>query len=78
MKKADMILRSSAIFTGLSKEPISGFVAVSGNKILAVWMYTASSPDIFSQLQDGISVIALLQSRYSMKLPNTPQSLEIM
>lgn len=36
MKKADMILRSSAIFTGLSKEPISGFVAVSGNKILAV------------------------------------------
>ncbi len=34
--KADMILKSSRIFTALSEETISGGVAVSGNRIIAV------------------------------------------
>ncbi|MCB6992153.1 amidohydrolase [bacterium 210820-DFI.6.37] len=32
---ADLILKSSRIFTGLSPEPVSGAVAIKGNKILA-------------------------------------------
>ena len=34
--KADMILSSNAVFTGLGTEPKPGFVAVKGNKIIAV------------------------------------------
>ena len=34
--KADMILKSSRIFTALSGETISGGVAVRGNRIIAV------------------------------------------
>ena len=35
MQKADILLRSNAVFTGLGSAPEPGFVAVSGNKILA-------------------------------------------
>ncbi len=35
MQKADILLRSSAVFTGLGLAPEAGFVAVSGNTILA-------------------------------------------
>ena len=34
--KADKILRSNAIFTSLDKEPFPGFVAIKGDKIIAV------------------------------------------
>lgn len=34
MQKADIILRSNAVFSGLSSAPEAGFVAVSGNTIL--------------------------------------------
>ena len=36
MQKADIILRSNAIFNGIDPKPFSGFVAVRENKILAV------------------------------------------
>ena len=35
MKKADILLKSNAIFDAISDFPKSGFVAISGNKILA-------------------------------------------
>ena len=36
MKKADIILRGNAIFDAISEQPAGGFVAVAGNRILAV------------------------------------------
>lgn len=36
MKKADILLRSNAIYTGCSNAPSKGFVAISGNRILAI------------------------------------------
>ena len=35
MQKADLLLRSNAIFDGSGREPQPGFVAVAGNRILA-------------------------------------------
>ncbi|CEG34892.1 amidohydrolase [Peribacillus castrilensis] len=36
IKKADIVLSSDAIFTGLTHEPMSGAIAILGNKILSV------------------------------------------
>lgn len=36
MKKADIILKSNAVFTGTDSAPISGAVAIKGQKIMAV------------------------------------------
>lgn len=36
MQKVDLLLRSSAIFTGLDDAPKAGYIAVSGNQITAV------------------------------------------
>uniref|UniRef100_UPI000A56FE6D hypothetical protein n=1 Tax=Clostridium sp. NkU-1 TaxID=1095009 RepID=UPI000A56FE6D len=36
MQKADILLRSNAVFSGLASTPEAGFIAISGNRILAV------------------------------------------
>ena len=36
MIKADILLLSNYIFTGISKEPINGFIAIKDDKIIAV------------------------------------------
>ena len=36
MKKADLVLKSNAVFTSLEDEPFKGGVAIEGNRILAV------------------------------------------
>lgn len=35
-RKADVVLSSNAVFTGLNKEPAALFIAISDNKIAAV------------------------------------------
>jgi len=48
MQKADLILTSEAVFTGLTDEPAPGFVAIKGNRILAV----SENLESFSDLMD--------------------------
>ena len=36
LKKADIVLMSNAVFTGLSKEPMPGCVAIKGEKIIGI------------------------------------------
>lgn len=51
--KADLVLKSSAVFTGLGDEPFRGGIAVTGNKIMAVEendgidMYIGSDTKVF-------------------------------
>ncbi|MDR0851718.1 MAG: amidohydrolase [Clostridiales Family XIII bacterium] len=46
MKQADIILKGNAIFTGLEDRPVSGAIAVSGNKIQKVFQI-GESPDAY-------------------------------
>ncbi|MFY0804837.1 amidohydrolase [Peribacillus frigoritolerans] len=48
IKKADIVLSSDAIFTGLTHEPMSGAIAILGNKILSVGSKAEIEPFIGS------------------------------
>ncbi|MEB2629933.1 amidohydrolase [Peribacillus frigoritolerans] len=48
IKKADIVLCSDAIFTGLTHEPMSGAIAILGNKILSVGSKAEIEPFIGS------------------------------
>ncbi|MEK4013863.1 amidohydrolase [Peribacillus sp. FSL M8-0224] len=48
IKKADIVLSSDAIFTGLTHEPMSGAIAILGDKILSVGSKTEIEPFIGS------------------------------
>ncbi|KOR80650.1 amidohydrolase [Bacillus sp. FJAT-21352] len=48
IKKADIVLSSDAIFTGLTHEPTSGAIAILGDKILSVGSKTEIEPFIGS------------------------------
>ena len=50
--KADMILKSSRIFTALSGETISGGVAVRGNRIIAVGQEALALEDPDTEIRD--------------------------
>ncbi len=48
IKKADIVLSSDAIFTGLTHEPTSGVIAILGDKILSVGSKAEIEPFIGS------------------------------
>ncbi|MGG1368144.1 amidohydrolase [Priestia megaterium] len=49
IKKADIVISSDAIFTGLTHEPTSGAIAILGNKIMSVGSRAEIEPLIGSQ-----------------------------
>ncbi|TKH04437.1 amidohydrolase [Peribacillus simplex] len=49
IKKADIVLSSDAIFTGLAHEPTSGAIAILGNKIMSVGSKAEIEPFIGSE-----------------------------
>ncbi|MFV0555888.1 MAG: amidohydrolase family protein [Lactovum sp.] len=54
--KADKILRSQNIFTSLSNEPISGFIAISKNKIIAISNDLYKEKDYFDEKTEFIDL----------------------